>query len=90
MVIRKTISDLKTEYSATALSNWLDDSFYTKTVKQTVGVFIKNAEASPQKISTSAKKDFQRVLEASKKKVKSLEYLKMFDNYLNQVEGLGK
>jgi hypothetical protein len=87
---KKVITDLKTEYSGSALSGWLDDSYYTNTVKQTVSTFVKNAEASPKKISTSAKKDFQRVLEASKKKVKSPEYLKMFDNYINQIEGLGK
>lgn len=87
---KKIITDLKIEYSGTALSIWLDDSLYTNTVKQTVTAFIKNAEANPKKITTSAKKDFLRVLEASKKKVKSTEYLIMFDNYLNQVEGLGK
>lgn len=87
---KKAISILKTEYSSTALSVWLEDSLYMNTVKQTVTAFIKNAEENPKKINSSVKKDFLKVLEASKRKVKSTEYLKMFDNYMNQVEGLGK
>lgn len=87
---KKTITDLKTEYSATAFTPWLEDSLYTNSVKQVVATFIKNVEANPKKLTTSAKKDFLQVLEASKKKVKSTEYLKMFDAYINQVEGLKK
>jgi len=87
---KKCIAELKNEYASTVLNQWLIDVLYTHNAKLTVNNFISNMEKDPKKLNSSVKNDFIKVLEASKKKVKSTEYIKTFDGYISQVEGLNR
>ncbi|PCJ57296.1 MAG: hypothetical protein COA79_16460 [Planctomycetota bacterium] len=84
------VSKLKKEYVGTLLSNWISDASYTYNVKKVVSDFEKKVELTPKKMNSVVKRKFLKSIQASRRKVKTPEYLKIMDGFANRIQALVK